>query len=321
MSIATRALNNGTISLDIVKRVLSYVEIKTKITSVFTFFLGLSYLYSSGYRIDPLKTIVFFFGMFFFDLTATAINNYCDTKKNHQTLQFSRPTALVILLSLFTISVILGLYLVYLSDLAVLLLGMLCFFFGIIYSYGPVPISHVPFGEIVSGLFYGLVIPTILIYLNVPEGVLFSYSINGGKLSVILNIRSIVGLILLSFVPFCLTANIMLANNICDVKRDLAVNRYTLAHFLGSKTLWLFPALYYLAYLSVIGMVVAGYISPLSLLLLISLIPVQKNINLFLQKQIKEETFAVSIKNFLIIIILHTLLVFLGGLFPGWRLG
>lgn len=320
MSVATKTLDSGTMPLDIIKKVLSYVEIKTKITSVFSFFLGLSYLYSSGYKIDPLKTIVFFWGMFFFDLTATAINNYCDTKKNHQTLQFRRPIALAILLSLFVISVILGLLLVYLSDLAVLLLGMLCFFFGIIYSFGPVPISHGPYGEIVSGFFYGLVIPTILIYINVPEGDLFYYFIDGGRLSVILNIKSIIGLIMLSIVPFCLTANIMLANNICDVKHDLAVNRYTLAHFLGSKSLWLFAALYYIAYLSVIGMVVAGFISPFSLFLLISLIPVQKNINLFFKKQVKEETFIVAIKNFLIVIILHTLLIFLGGLFPGWRL-
>lgn len=320
MNIVTRTLGKETISLDIVQRALSYVEIKTKITSVFTFLMGLAYLHSAGYRIDPLKTSVFFFGMFFFDLTATAINNYYDTKKNHQTLQFARPTAMAILLLLFVASVSFGLLLVYLSDLVVLLLGTLCFFFGIIYSYGPVPISHGPYGEIVSGFFYGLMIPTILIYINVPEGMLFSYFLDGGKLSVVLDIRAIAGLLMLSVVPFCLTANIMLANNVCDVKRDLAVNRYTLAHFLGKKTLWLFAALYYIAYLSVIGMVVVGFLSPLSLLLLVSLIPVQRNINLFFKKQIKEETFIVSIKNFLIVIILHILLILSGSFIPGWGL-
>lgn len=304
--------------LDIVKRTLSYVEIKTKITSVFPFLMGLAYLHSSGYGIDPLKTTVFFLGMLCFDLTATAINNYYDTKKNHQTLQFARHTAMAIMLILFVVSVILGLFLVYLSDPVVLLLGVVCFFFGIIYSYGPVPISHGPYGEIVSGFFYGLLIPAILIYINVPEGGLFSYFLDDWKLSIILDIRSIVGLLMLSVVPFCLTANIMLANNICDVKRDVAVNRYTLAYYLGQKALWLFAALYYAAYLSVIMMVAVGFLSPLSLILLISLIPVQKNINLFFNRQIKEETFIVSIKNFLIVIILHALLIFLGSFLPGW---
>lgn len=304
--------------MGIVKRTLSYVEIKTKITSVFPFLMGLAYLHSSGYRIDPLKTAVFLLGMFCFDLTVTTINNYYDTKKNHQTLQFARPKAKAILLSLFTVSVILGLVLVYLTDPVVLFLGALCFFFGIIYSYGPVPISHGPYGEIVSGFFYGLLIPAILIYINVPEGGLFSYSLDDWKLSVILDVRSSLGILMLSVLPFCLTANIMLANNICDLEHDLAVNRYTLPYYLGKKALWLFAALYYTAYLSVIAMVAAGFLSPLSLILLISLLPVQKNINQFLEKQTKEETFIVSIKNFLIVIILHILLIFLGSFLPGW---
>lgn len=305
--------------MDIVKRILSYVEIKTKITSIFPFLMGLAYLHSSGYGIDRLKTGVFFLGMFFFDLTATTINNYYDSKKNHQALPFARRTAMVIMLILLAVSVIIGLFLVYLSNPVVLLLGGLCFFFGIIYSYGPVPISHGPYGEIVSGFFYGLLIPAILMVINISEGGLFSYSLGSGKLSMVLDIQSAAGILLLSVVPFCLTANIMLANNICDVKNDVAVNRYTLAYYLGGKALWLFAVLYYTAYLSVVAMVAAGFLSPLSLILLISLIPVQKNINLFFQKQIKEETFILSIKNFLIVIIWHILLIFLGSFLPGWE--
>lgn len=318
MNIVTRTPDTKTVSLNIIRRILSYVEIKTKITSVFPFLMGLAYLRLSGYAIDPLKTAVFFLGMFCFDLTATTINNYCDTKKNRLPLQFSRHKAKAMLFSLFAVSVILGLVLVYLTDPVVLLLGVLCFFFGIIYSCGPVPISHGPYGEIVSGFFYGMVIPTILIYINVPEGSLFSYFLEGGKLSVTLDLRSCAGLFLLSILPFCLTANIMLANNICDLKHDVAVNRYTLAYYLGEKALWLFAALYYLAYLSVIVMVATGYLTPISLILLISLIPAQNNINLFFKRQIKEETFIVAIKNFLIVIILHTLLIFLGSFLPGW---
>lgn len=304
--------------VDILKRFLRYVEIKTKITSVFSFLLALAYLYVSDYGIDPLKTVVFFLGMFCFDLTATAVNNYYDTKKNHQTLQFSRRTAMAILLTLFVVSVLLGLWLVYLSDLVVLLLGVLCFFFGIIYSFGPVPISHGPYGEICSGFFYGVLIPAILLYINIPESQLFSYTLDGWKVSMVLDIQTVIGLGMLSVVPFCLTANIMLANNICDLEQDVKVNRYTLPFYLGKNALWLFAALYYIAYLSVIAMVVAGFIPPLSLLLLVTLIPVQKNINLFFKKQKKEETFIVSIKNFLMIIILHILLIYFGSFLPGW---
>lgn len=303
---------------EIIKRFLGYAEIKTKITSVFPFLLGLAYLYSTGCKIDPLKTIVFFLGMFCFDLTATMINNYCDTKKNRQTLPFARRPAQVMLLLLFTVSVIFGLFLVYLSDPLVLVAGVLCFGFGVVYSYGPVPISHGPYGEIVAGFFYGLVIPALLFYINLPAGEFFAYTLRDGKLFVGIELRSVVGLLLLSVLPFCLTANIMLANNICDVERDVAVNRYTLPYYLGEKALWLFAALYYLAYLSVLAMVAWGYLPPLCLLLLFTLVPVQKNIKLFFRRQSKEETFIVAIKNFLIVITLHTLLIFFSSFLPGW---
>lgn len=299
-------------------RLLGYVEIKTKITSVFPFLMTIMYLYSSGNNIDPLRTSVFFFGMFFFDLTATTINNYFDTKKNHQTLQFERGTAKLITFILFGLSVALGLYLVVLTDLIVLALGGLCFIFGVIYSYGPVPISHGPYGEIISGFFYGFLIPAILVYINTPSGELFAYSLTDGRLSVDIGVMQALGLILLAVLPFSLTANIMLANNICDVEHDVNVGRYTLPYYIKKHALHLFSAFYYLAYLSVIAMVVLRFVSPLSLLLLVTLIPVQKNINLFYRKQIKEETFIVSIKNFLLIIIVHTVLILLGALLPGF---
>ncbi len=72
-------------------------------------------------------TLIFFAAMFLFDLTTTAINNYIDTKTNAQTLQFKRSIALAIIFVLLGTSTILGLYLVYLTDIVVLLLGGLCF--------------------------------------------------------------------------------------------------------------------------------------------------------------------------------------------------
>lgn len=299
------------------KRLLKYVEIQTKITSVFSFIMTLAYLFVHGERIDPLRSVVFFLGMFLFDLTATTINNYMDTKKNGQALQFSRRTAKTITLVLFFISVGLGLYLVNLTDIVVLVAGGLCFLFGVLYSWGPVPISHGPYGEAISGLFYGALIPFILIYVNAPAELL-SYTLNWETVSVTIRTVPFTGFLLLAVLPTCLTANIMLANNICDVESDIRVGRHTLAAYLGRKALYLFAFLYYAAYASVVAMVVFRFLPPLSLLLLATLIPVQKNINLFFRKQVKEETFVVSVKNFVLIISAHIVLIFLGALLPGW---
>ncbi len=300
-----------------IKRLFNYVEIKTKITSVFPFVMTIGYLYLNGKPIDCLRSAVFFFGMLLFDLTATTINNYNDTKNNHQTLAFSRRTSLAITLVLFFLSTALGVWLAALTDIVVLLAGMLCFFFGILYSYGPIPISHGPYGEAVSGLFYGALIPFILIHSNVP-GWLVSLSLSWDKITLVLNTVPMVGFILLAVLPFCLTADIMLANNICDLEHDIAVRRYTLAYYLKRRAIILFALLYYTAYASVVAMVLLRFLTPLSLLLLVTLIPVQKNIHLFFVKQDKEETFILSIKNFLLIISAHIILIFLGGFLPGW---
>ncbi len=307
--------------MDAVRRLFTYVEIKTKITSVFPFLMTLAYLFVNGVSIDPLRPAVFFFGMFLFDLTATTINNYNDTKKNHQTLTFPRKTALIITIALLLVSTALGIWLAALTDIVVLLAGTLCFLFGILYSFGPVPISHGPYGELVSGFFYGFVIPFIVVYINAPE-TLFTYSLAGGALAVEFQVMPLIGLILLAVLPTCLTANIMFANNICDLEHDIAVKRFTLAYYLKRKhALYLFAALYYVSYASVILMVALGDLPVTSLLLLVTLIPVQKNIHMFFEKQVKEETFIVAIRNFLLIIITHIALIFLGALLPRWGIG
>lgn len=286
----------------------------TKITSTFAFLFTIAYLYYVEQPVNWGLTLIFFASMFLFDLTTTAINNYIDTKTNTQILQFRRSVALAIIFVLLGTSMLLGLYLVFLTDLVVLLLGGLCFLCGILYTYGPVPISRQPWGEILSGIFYGFFIPFILLYINMPEGAYLTLDWNWKTISIDLQIFPIATVILLSVIPVCTTANIMLANNICDLEHDVLVKRYTLPYYLGKRaSLHLFAVIYYGTYLTVIVMVAAGILSPVCLISLVSLIPVQKNINLFFRIQEKSSTFATSIKNYVIIMGTNTVLIFLSG--------
>jgi len=294
----------------LIKRFLSYVEIKTKITSTFAFMLTIAFLLYSGRPIDWLRTLVFFLAMFLFDLTTTAINNYIDTKTNEQVLQFERRTALTIILILFTISTALGLYLAYLTDVVVLLLGGLCFLTGVFYTYGPVPISRMPLGEVMSGLFYGLFIPFLLLYINMPEGTYLTLGLGWESIRLELNVMPLISVLLLAVTPMCTTANIMLANNTCDVEKDVKVRRYTLPYYIGKKALWLFALLYYACYASIVAMVVLRILSPVCLVSLLTIIPVQRNINIFMERQDKASTFITSIKNYIIIMGSLTITVF-----------
>lgn len=296
------------------KRFFSYIEIKTKITSVFAFLLTIAYLVYSGSEIDWTRTAVFFGSMFLFDLTTTAINNYIDTKTNEQELQFGRRTALIIIYVLFCISTALGLYLAYLTDIMVLVLGGLCFLAGVFYTWGPVPISRQPLGEVLSGIFYGLFIPFLLLYINLPQGTFLSFDFGWDRISLEIAVVPVLTVLLLSVPPVCTTANIMLANNICDVEKDAAVKRHTLPYYLGRKALYLFAAIYYAAYIAIIAMVVFKILSPVCLLSLLTVIPVQRNIGIFMERQDKAATFITAIKNYIIIMGSLTILIFISAL-------
>jgi 1,4-dihydroxy-2-naphthoate octaprenyltransferase len=260
-------------------------------------------------------TSIFFIAMFLFDLTTTAINNYIDTKTNDQTLPFKRSTARIIIYGLLGISIILGLYLAYLTDIVIFLLGGLCFLCGIFYTYGPVPISRQPLGEIMSGIFYGLLIPFILLYINMPEGTFLSLILSLQTITLSLNIIPLFTVLIFSIIPVCVTANIMLANNICDLEKDIEVKRHTLPYYLGDKSLYLFAGIYYLTYIATIMMVILKVLHPICLAALLTFFIVQKNINLFFKVQDKKTTFVLSIKNYIIIMGANTLMIFVSILF------
>ena len=122
--------------------------------------------------------------------------------------------------------------------------------------------------------------------------------------------------VFLCFVPAVTgIANIMLANNICDMEDDLENSRHTLPLYIGKeKSLILFKVLYYIAYVAVILACVLKILPYVSLLFLLTFIPLRNNVRAFLLKQSKKETFVLSIKNFVLmnVCLIFTLLIALG---------
>ena len=103
----------------------------------------------------------------------------------------------------------------------------------------------------------------------------------------------------------------MLANNICDLEKDVLVKRHTLPYYIGKMAVPLFAGFYYITYFSMILMVLFGLLPPIVLISLLTIIPVHKNIRMFYKKQDKATTFNVSILNFILIMGADTLAVFL----------
>lgn len=297
-----------------IKRFLDYTEIQTKITSLFTFVLTLGFMIFNDYEIKFFPTLVFFLSMFIFDLCTTAINNYIDSETNGQDIGFTRKTGRNLIFAMFFISAALGLYLVYISDIIVLFMGMFCFAVGVLYTYGPIPISRQPYGEIISGILYGYFIPFIMIHVSQPHSMIeIQYA--QGFLNLNMDIMSLLQFVLVFMVPTLLTSSIMLANNTCDIEKDVLVKRYTLPYYLGQAvSVKLMYALYLLVFASVVLSSVLGLVPLIAILTLLVMPKVWANVALFKKDLVKHVSFKFIIKNFIMIMAVYSVLVLIGGI-------
>ncbi len=295
-----------------IKNFLSYVEISTKIASVFPFFVGIGYMMYRFGSIKRKQTLVFFVAMLLFDMTTTALNNHVGHRQTGRQPHYSDTVSIALITFMGMSAVALGVYLVSISSIIVLLVGMFCFGVGIIYNYGFLPISRTPFGELVSGTVMGICIPFIAVEINHPiVELIFEFN----RLIVTLDWMEAISFGIVVMPLICCIANIMLANNICDVQEDVEVCRYTLPFYIGvEKSLLLYRLLYITAYVFIAIASVLQVIPIFTLLMLLTLIPVNKNIRRFLEHQDKRETFFMAIINFLTILVPYAACIWLGSI-------
>ena len=294
---------------------LKLVEIQTKVASMIPFMLGTFYSLYRFKAFDAKNFMLMLGALLTFDMATTAINNYYDFKKAQKThgygyerhnaivrFNLKESTVVFIIVSLVVTASLCGFMLFLNTNYIVLILGMISFGVGVLYSFGPVPISRMPLGELFSGFFMGFVIPFISTYIHIYDKNIISLNFVHGKLNIGLEIIEIIYLFLISLPTICGIANIMLANNICDIEEDIENKRYTLPIYIGKeKALKLFKVLYYISYIDVIVLLLLR-VEPISgILVFFTFILVSKNIKLFYQKQTKKDTFILAVKNFIII--------------------
>lgn len=309
-----------------IKAFLKLVEIQTKVASVIPFMTALVYvLYSTG-RLNAVNMVVMFFSMLIFDMTVTALNNYFDYKRaekkhgynyeiHNSIVQYRLKisTVRVVIIIMIVVSAALGLLLVYLTNIITLILGAACFAIGIVYSYGPMPISRTPFGEIFSGLTMGLGIPFITYFINVFDQNVLNISLMNNTFSLSFDLYQIVGICLVSLPAVFGIANIMLANNICDMEDDLPNKRYTLPIVVGKeRAIVLLKILFALAYAAIVAAVVLGVLPLYSLLTLLTIIPLTKNIKRFTANPTKKDTFGAIVGSFVMITVSLIITIGLG---------
>lgn len=175
-------------------------------------------------------------------------------------------TVMQLALLLYLIAAVLGIYICYESSWLLLVVGAVSMAVGYFYTGGPYPISSTPFGELFSGLFMGMLIVLIAVYIQVGSVPIFA--------------------VLLSVPSALLVAGIMLSNNIRDLVEDTVGGRKTMAILVGRKNAITILASYFvLSYLWIIGLVLLQIITPWSLLVLLSLKKPIHAIKLFKQTE------------------------------------
>lgn len=291
------------------------VEIQTKVASMIPFLLGIVFTIFRYHKLDGIRMMILFISMICIDMGTTAINNYLDNKRaihkegynyeSHNAIirdGLTEPIVIRTIIMLFVVGGISGLVLVSLTDIVVLFIGLIGAFVGITYSYGPVPISRTPLGEIFSGVIMGGFIFFVTVYVQIYDGGYIMLFISDGIFIMNLDIKELVIIGVVSIPLILLIANIMLANNICDIEEDVINKRYTLPYYIGKKwALVLLQGAYVVSYMSILVAIMLKWLPLTCLLLFITIIPVVKWVRQFKAEQVKEKTFAIIVKSFMVI--------------------
>lgn len=309
-----------------IKGFIRYVELPTKLASVIPYTFGVLYTLFRYGKLNLENLVAMFISMICFDMATTAINNFYDYRNElkHYKEEYngdnpmfvfgiSQKKGSFIIVFLISIAIIFGIVLTYNTNLFVLLLGMICFFMGIIYTFGPVPISRTPFGEAFSGFFMGFFITLLTIYSSIYNDGYFGIFLDGYSIEIKLNLLEGLVILLVSMPLIAGIANIMLANNICDLEDDIKVNRFTLTYYIGKeRALKLYRYIYYLGYFAVVFGVFTKLLPVSAVLVLLTIFTINKNIKKLEDKQVKSETFVTAVKNFTMLGITYLFSILVG---------
>ena len=257
-------------------------------------------------------TLLFFIGLASINLFVSAWNNLMDYQKaldpeykkwNIIVAKSINPKlALNICLALLAIDVVVGLIVLFLTNLAILPIGGLCFLIAIFYTYGPFAFSRFPLGEILAGLCEGFFGFFLAVYINsYDKGYFFINFDRNWFMTWTWDFKILLPILLVGLMCFVQNFNIMFSDNICDLEQDIRNERYTLPYYLKIPlSLKVFTGLYLFAGLCILIAIALGILPIWSLLMSIIALKVIPNIKKFRAKQSKSETFHLQIDNLML---------------------
>jgi 1,4-dihydroxy-2-naphthoate octaprenyltransferase len=272
------------------------VELKAKTASVLPFLLGICFSWYHFHQLHLGYVLLYFIAMFIFNMAVDILDNYNDYHHAKEGHDYKEKTNIIgrenLSLSMIRqwifwmilISALMGIGLSFIVGWPLLWMGLYCYLIGIFYSSGPKPLSSLPLGEVFSGFTMGFMIMLICVYINTFDSFQWTLTTVGG-------------IFLVALPNTCLIANLMLANNICDLEEDEKNHRFTLVHYLGKqRSIALFVGLIICAFAAITLSVILQLV-PWTMLLNVVIVPfVLNQTKLFLHEQVKTKTFICAVR-------------------------
>nr|WP_241865033.1 UbiA family prenyltransferase [Lacticaseibacillus kribbianus] len=300
-----------------------------KAASLLPFLFGVSYAWLAYGQLDWLNTAVYFVGQMSIALFVTGFNNVQDFYKaqddHYRATQnilgrehLNPRRIMALMLTFLAIACLAGVVLVWRTDLALLLIGGAGIFVAVFYTFGPVPLSRLPSGEVLAGLCEGFGTILIAVFVNVtPRPV--TLVMTSRTFALALDAAQLLRLLLVALPIVLLDAATMFADNICDLDQDIRNQRFTLPYYLGrARALAVYPWLPAAAF-AAIGVGVAARVLPWPTILVWALWPLaHRNTHRFLTHPSKQATFITAIHTMLTTFGAEVLVLIVLGVLARW---
>ncbi len=190
--------------------------------------VGASLAKSEG-QLNWVVSIAALICAFLIQIGTNFANDYFDYQKGADTdqrLGFERATAsghvsnrqmLTATILTMLLAFLCGLYLVWHAGWVILVIGIFCLLFGILYTGGPFPLGYNGLGDIFVFIFFGVIAVTVTFYVNALEWSLPAFWA--------------------SFAIGALAVNILVVNNLRDIEQDELAGKNTLGVLFGEDML------------------------------------------------------------------------------------
>ena len=271
--------------------------------------------YQNFHYVDLINIVLCFIDVFLFDLAVNIADDYFDYKNGKDEhfltvtntigrMHLSLPAVKKLMITMYILSAIPGIFLVMRTGWQVLLLGIIGYFFGIFYTAGPKPFNATGFCELIVSVMISIFIIEVGVYIGSYNYAPFTWKV---LLTTFLKCFPI------TFLFFAT----QLANNTCDLREDLINGRRTLASYLGKdRSIKLLKILTILGFITPIFLLIFQQIN--WIVALIVLLPpfLWKNLPIFFNNPDTQKSYLLFIKNeslyFTIYIALFTLVAIFG---------